>query len=210
MELGDCEPADAIRLSGANGAGRVVRLSPAAAAYIMADTLPDIIAERLTVLFCGLNPGMKAAATGHHFAGRGNRFWRVVHLAGFTPGEIAPQTDRIILQHGCGLTSVVERPTARADQLSPQEFVAVAAEFERKIAQYAPRFVAFLGKAAYCTLSGRPDVAWGLQSATMAGSTIWVLPNPSGRNRAFTLDQLVGAYRELHAAAFKARPSLSC
>ena len=175
----------------------------------MADALPDIIGERLVVLFCGINPGMKAAATGHHFAGRGNRFWRVVHLAGFTSEEIVPQNDRMILRHGCGLTSVVERPTARADQLSPQEFVTAAAEFEQKIGRYAPRFVAFLGKAAYSALSGRRDVAWGPQPTAMTASAIWVLPNPSGRNRAFTLEQLVRAYQELHTAALKTSPSLT-
>ena len=173
----------------------------------MVDPLPDIIAEHLTVLFCGINPGMEAAATGHHFAGRANRFWRTVHLAGFTPEEIAPRNDRMILRHGCGLTLVVGRATARADQVSPQEFFAAAAEFERKVARYAPRFVAFLGKPAYSALSGRRDIAWGLQSTYMAGSATWVLPNPSGRNRAFSLDQLVGAYRELHAAAFNADAS---
>jgi hypothetical protein len=78
----------------------------------MADTLPDIIAGQLAIVFCGINPGMTAAATGHHFAGRGNRFWRAIHRAGFTPEEIAPENDRTILRHGCRLTTVVERPTA--------------------------------------------------------------------------------------------------
>lgn len=172
----------------------------------MADTLPDIVAERLAVLFCGINPGLTAAATGHHFAGRGNRFWHVLHLAGFTPERIAPEEDRMILRYGCGLTSVVERPTARADQLLPQEFADAASDFERKVAGYAPRFVAFLGKAAYAALTGRPDIAWGPQPLAMAGSAIWVLPNPSGRNRAFSLDRLVGAYRELHAATIAHLP----
>ncbi len=167
----------------------------------MADTLPDIVDAHLTVLFCGINPGMEAATTGHHFAGRSNRFWRVMHLAGFTPEEMTPQHDRMLLQYGCGLTTVVERPTARADQLSSQDFAGAASAFEQKIAHYAPRFVAFLGKAAYAALSGRRDIAWGLQPTAMAASAIWVLPNPSGRNLAFTLDQLVGAYRELHVAA---------
>jgi len=176
---------------------------------VVADALPDIIDARLAVLFCGINPGLEAVATGHHFAGRGNRFWRVLHLAGFTAEEMAPHEDRRLLRHGCGLTSVVERPTARADQLSPREFVAAGSELERKIAQYSPRFVAFLGKAAYSALSGQRDIAWGPQPAAMAASAIWVLPNPSGRNRAFTLDQLVGAYRELHTAAFTAGPSRS-
>jgi TDG/mug DNA glycosylase family protein len=73
--------------------------------HAVADALPDIIAGRLAVVFCGINPGMTAAAVGHHFAGRGNRFWRVIHLAGFTPEEILPENDRTILRHRCGLTA---------------------------------------------------------------------------------------------------------
>lgn len=167
----------------------------------MTDALPDIIADRLDVLFCGINPGMTAAATGHHFAGRSNRFWRVMHLAGFTPEEISPQDDRTILRYGYGVTSVVKRPTASADQLSQEEFTSAAAEFEQKVARYAPRFVAFLGKAAYAALSGQRDLSWGLQPARMEGAAIWVLPNPSGRNRAFNLDSLVDAYRQLYTAS---------
>jgi TDG/mug DNA glycosylase family protein len=167
----------------------------------VADALPDIIAERLAVVFCGINPGMTAAAAGHHFAGRSNRFWRAIHLAGFTPAEIRPENDRTIVQYGCGLTTVVERPTARADELSAQDFIAAAAQFEQKIVRYAPRFVGFLGKAAYCALSRQRDIAWGCQPVAFGGAAVWVLPNPSGRNRAFTLDQLVGAYRQLYLAA---------
>jgi TDG/mug DNA glycosylase family protein len=163
------------------------------------ERLEDILAEQLAVIFCGINPGVMAAAQGHHFAGRSNRFWRTLHLAGFTPEEIRPENDRTILQYQCGLTAVVERPTARADQLSLHEFMAAAADFEQKIARYAPRFVAFLGKAAYCALSDQREVPWGLQPKTFGNASVWVLPNPSGRNRAFTLDQLVGAYRQLHS-----------
>jgi TDG/mug DNA glycosylase family protein len=163
------------------------------------DELPDIIAGHLQVLFCGINPGMTAAATGHHFAGRSNRFWRVMHLAGFTLEEISPQQDRAILQYGCGITSVVKRPTASADQLSPAEFTAAAAQFQQKIARYAPRVVAFLGKAAYAGLSGQREIAWGLQPTRMEGAVVWILPNPSGRNRAFALDRLVESYRQLSA-----------
>lgn len=163
----------------------------------MSEGLEDILAERLAVVFCGINPGVMAAAQGHHFAGRGNRFWRTLHLAGFTPEQMRPEQDRTILQYQCGLTTVVERPTARADQLSQHEFIAAAAEFEGKIARHAPRFVAFLGKAAYAALAGQRDVAWGLQARTFGHASVWVLPNPSGRNRAFTLDQLVDAYRQL-------------
>jgi double-stranded uracil-DNA glycosylase len=168
--------------------------------------LADVIDRGLVVLFCGVNPGLEAAATGHHFAGRSNRFWRTLHLSGFTPERIAAEDDRTLLRYGCGITAVVERPTASADQLAPQEFAAAAGAFERKIAHYAPRFVAFLGKAAYCALSGRREVAWGRQPAATGPAVTWVLPNPSGRNRAFSLDQLVEAYRDLRAAAFTPDP----
>lgn len=168
---------------------------------VMTKSLPDILAAQLVVVFCGINPGLSAAAVGHHFVGRRNRFWRVIHLAGFTPEEIDPENDSTILRYRCGLTTVVERPTARADHLSTAEFVAASARFEQKIAHYAPRFVAFLGKAAYCALSGRRDIAWGHQPIALAGAAIWVLPNPSGRNLAFGLDRLVNAYRPLYRAA---------
>lgn len=166
----------------------------------MSEGLEDILAEHLAVIFCGINPGMLAAAQGHHFAGRGNRFWRTLHLAGFTPEEVKPENDRTLLHFQCGLTAVVDRPTARADQLSADEFTAAATNFEQKIARHAPRFVAFLGKAAYCALTGQRQVPWGLQPKPFGHAAVWILPNPSGRNLAFTLDQLVAAYRELHLA----------
>lgn len=166
----------------------------------VAEGLQDILAQQLDVVFCGINPGMTAAAQGHHFAGRGNRFWRTLHLAGFTPCELRAQEDRRILQYRCGLTAVVDRATARADQLSLQEFRQAAAGFERKIEHYAPRVVAFLGKAAYAGLSGRKDLAWGPQAATFGRAQVWILPNPSGRNLAFSQAQLVSVYRTLYLA----------
>ena len=166
----------------------------------MAEPLPDILARGLDVVFCGINPGMSAATAGHHFVGRSNRFWRVIHLAGFTPQEILPENDHTILRYRCGLTTVVERPTRRADELSTGEFHANAMQFEEKIAHYAPRFVAFLGKRAYSLLSGQREMAWGYQPTPFCGVGVWVLPNPSGRNRAFSLDRLVGAYSQLHGA----------
>jgi mismatch-specific thymine-DNA glycosylase len=171
----------------------------------VADALPDILAERLSVVFCGINTGMTAAVAGHHFSTRSNRFWRAIHLAGFTPREISPGDDREILQYGCDLTAVVDRPTSSADQLTPEEFAAAATRFEDKIARHAPRFVAFLGKAAYVALSGRREIAWGAQAETFGDAAVWILPNPSGRNRAFTLDQLVGAYRQLYLATDRSR-----
>jgi double-stranded uracil-DNA glycosylase len=162
--------------------------------------LPDILEPGLSMVFCGINPGMGAASTGRHFAGRGNRFWRAVHLAGFTPEQIHPKDDRTLLQYGCGLTTAVSRPTARADELSRSEFNAAATDFERKIVGYAPQCVAFLGKMALSAMSGRRDIHWGLQQAAFGGARAWVLPNPSGLNRTFSLDALVIAYRELRLA----------
>ena len=173
----------------------------------MSEGLEDILADLLAVIFSGINPGMMAAAQGHHFAGRGNRFWRTLHLAGFTPEEVRPENDRQLLQYQCGLTGVVDRPTARADQLSVDEFTAAAANFEQKIARHAPRFVAFLGKAAYCALSRQREIAWGLQPTTFGTATVWVLPNPSGRNLAFSQEQLVAAYRQLYLATHEGQPS---
>ena len=167
----------------------------------MAKPLPDIVEPGLSVIFCGLNPGLSAAASGHHFVGRGNRFWRTLHLAGFTPDQIDPKQDASLLTYGLGVTSVVERPTAGVDDLARQEFVAAAAGFEHWIRRQAPRYVAFLGKAAYAAMMGRQSVPWGRQVELFGGAIAWVLPNPSGRNLAFSQDALVAAYRELRLSA---------
>lgn len=159
--------------------------------------LPDILEPGLSVVFCGINPGASAASSGRHFVGRGNRFWRTIHLAGFTPEQISPQNDRTLLQYGCGLTTVVSRPTARADEVSQWEFKAAASEFERKMERYAPQCVAFLGKVALCAMLGKRDIPWGLQETAFGGARAWVLPNPSGLNRSFSLDALVSTYAEL-------------
>ena len=159
--------------------------------------LPDVIGENLAVLFCGINPGAEAARVGHHFVGRSNRFWRVLHLAGFTPLQIQPADDRSLLGFGYGLTTVVPRATRRADEVTQAEFLGAAAAFEQKIVAFAPGCVAFMGKAAYGTISGRRTVDWGRQDAPFGGAVAWVLPNPSGLNRDFTLDRLVSHYREL-------------
>jgi len=170
----------------------------------MAKVLPDIVAPGLSVIFCGLNPGLSAAASGHHFVGRSNRFWRVLHLSGFTPIQVAPEHDASLLTYGLGVTSVVERPTAGVDGLARSEFVAVADDFEDWIRRYPPRYVAFLGKAAYAAMMGRPTAPWGRQAEPFGGAVAWVLPNPSGRNLGFSLDALTAAFRELRLAAEEA------
>lgn len=131
--------------------------------------LPDILANGLDVVFCGINPGSRAAASGHHFDGRGNRFWRVMHLAGFTPELLTPAQDRLLLAHGCGLTTVVERCTSRASELATREFLAAADGFIEKIRACGPHRLAFLGKPAYAAMTGQKLVVWGRQSRRFAG-----------------------------------------
>jgi TDG/mug DNA glycosylase family protein len=162
--------------------------------------LRDILAPNLNVVFCGINPGLRSAELGHHFAGRGNRFWKTIHLAGFTREEISPKNGELVLAYRCGLTTAVERPTSRADELSRDEFERVALGLSAKIARYLPRYVAFLGKPAFSAIFGEKSVSWGKQDALLGGSKTWVLPNPSGLNRSFGLNELVRTYTELRIA----------
>jgi len=166
----------------------------------MTDGLPDILAKNLSVIFCGINPGQTAATAGRHFVNRSNRFRRVLHLSGFTPEEIKPENDHTILIYGYGLTTAVARPTRRASELSREELALAASMLERRIAAFTPRNVAFLGKAAYAAIIKNPEVRWGRQSAPFAGVSAWVLPNPSGLNRNFSLEALVAAYRDMRLA----------
>jgi TDG/mug DNA glycosylase family protein len=159
--------------------------------------LPDIISTSLNVVFCGINPGMRSAAVGLHFANRSNRFWRVLHLAGFTDRQLEPEEARLLLNYGCGVTSAVARPTVSATDLSRADFIAALPVFQRKIAKHRPRYLAFLGKPACSVFLNQRNLSWGLQSTTLGGSAVWVLPNPSGLNRAFNLGKLTDAYREL-------------
>jgi TDG/mug DNA glycosylase family protein len=162
--------------------------------------LADVIAPGLGVLFCGLNPGRQAAAEGHHFAGRGNRFWRVLHLAGFTPRQLSPEEDRQLLDYGCGLTTVVARATAGAADLERQDYISASGDLVQLIERFRPRHVAFLGKAAYAAIQGDRQLAWGRQPTPFGGITAWLLPNPSGRNLSFQLEDLVTAYRDLRSS----------
>jgi double-stranded uracil-DNA glycosylase len=168
--------------------------------------LPDIISTSLNVVFCGINPGMRSAAVGLNFANRSNRFWRVLHLAGFTARQLEPEEARLLLDYGCGITSAVARPTVSAAHLSRADYIAARPVFERKIAKYRPTYLAFLGKPAYSAFLNQRDLSWGLQPTAFGGSAVWVLPNPSGLNRAFTISMLTDAYRELfEAVALRAR-----
>lgn len=160
--------------------------------------LKDIIAKDLTLVFCGINPGLKSAEEGYHFSGRSNRFWKVMHQAGFTPYQIEAENDRSILDLGYGLTTAVARATSRADELSKEEFDDSLELFKTKITLFQPKYIVFLGKAAYQAFSQKKQILWGPQSEDFCGSRVWVLPNTSGLNRGFTLDALVTSYTGLY------------
>jgi TDG/mug DNA glycosylase family protein len=165
----------------------------------------DVLVPGLDVIFCGINPASSAAADGHNFSNRSNRFWTVLHNAGFTDVRLRAEDERQLLAFGCGITAAVDRPTPKASEIGLDEFRRARPAFEAKMRRYQPRVVAFLGKRA---LSGMLscDVRWGRQRLDFAGATAWVLPNPSGLNRNFTLDALVIAYAELRAAVGGIRP----
>lgn len=162
--------------------------------------LADVISTGLRVVFCGINPGLQSAALGLHFATRSNRFWRVLHLAGFTPRQLEPEEAHLLLNYGVGITSAVVRPTISAAHLSRADYIAARPAFERKVAKYRPAYVAFLGKPALSVFLNQRNLRWGLQSATLGGSAVWLLPNPSGLNCAFTISMLTDAYRSLFEA----------
>lgn len=163
-------------------------------------TVRDVIAPGLRVLFCGINPGLYSGATGHHFARPGNRFWPTLHLAGFTPRLLDPGEERELLTLGYGITNLVPRATATADELASEELVAGRKRLETKVKRYQPQIVAVLGISAYRTAFVRRDVALGRQPEPLANAVVWVLPNPSGLNAHYQLAGLVEHFRMLRKA----------
>ena len=164
-------------------------------------TVRDVIAPNLRVLFCGINPGLYSAATGHHFARPGNRFWPTLYQAGFTPRLLAPSEERELLTLGCGITNLVPRATATADELALKELVAGQRRLKGKVKRYQPQVVAVLGISAYRTAFAKKVVSLGLQSERLADTRVWVLPNPSGLNAHYQLANLVEHFRALSQAA---------
>jgi TDG/mug DNA glycosylase family protein len=162
--------------------------------------VPDVIAPGLRVLFCGINPGLYTAAVGHHFARPGNRFWPTLHAAGFTPRLFDPSEEQILLTLGYGITNVVARASARADELTREELAEGGRILARKVERYAPRTLAVLGVGAYRTAFDRPNAKLGEQPETIGTTRIWVLPNPSGLNAHYQRDRLAEMFRELREA----------
>jgi TDG/mug DNA glycosylase family protein len=163
--------------------------------------VPDLIAPGLRVLFCGINPGLYSAATRHHFARPGNRFWPALHRSGFTDRLVAPWEERELLARGLGITNLVARATASAAELAPAEFIAGRRRLAPKVERFRPEWVAILGIGAYRTGFHRPDARLGRQPERLGAAGLWVLPNPSGLNAHHQLGDLVAAFAALRRAA---------
>jgi TDG/mug DNA glycosylase family protein len=162
-------------------------------------TIPDVIGYGLDVIFCGINPGLMSAATGHHFARPGNRFWPALHLSGFTPRLYRPDEQGELLGLGLGITNVVARATAGAAELLDEEYREGGVVLRAKVARYRPRWLAVVGIGAYRVAFGQPKALLGRQGEMLGESGVWVLPNPSGLNAHFTLEALAEEFGRLRA-----------
>jgi TDG/mug DNA glycosylase family protein len=160
-------------------------------------TLRDLIAPDLRVLFCGINPGLYSAATGHHFARPGNRFWPTLFAAGFTDRLLMPSEEAELLSRGYGITNVVRRASATADELASEELVRGGPRLRAKVRRYRPRYLAMLGIGAYRVAFRQPKAQLGPQSELIGETTVWVLPSPSGLNAHYQAGDLARLFREL-------------
>ena len=160
-------------------------------------TTEDLIDYNLRVLFCGINPGIWSGATGFHFAKPGNRFWKTLHLAGFTDRVLHPSEEHELLENGYGITSFCKRTTATAAELSNEEIVEGGKLLIKKIKKYKPQILAVLGIGAYRTAFNKPKAKLGLQNEKIGDTRIWLLPNPSGLNAHYQLADLAKLFGEL-------------
>jgi TDG/mug DNA glycosylase family protein len=156
-----------------------------------------VIALNLRVLFCGINPGLYTAAVGHHFARPGNRFWPALFAGGFTEHLVSPFDERQLLKSGYGITNMVRRATATADQLAREELRAGGKQLAAKVRRYQPAFLAVLGLGAYRAAWERPQAVIGRQEEMIAETVVWVLPNPSGLNAHYQAKDLARLFAEL-------------
>jgi double-stranded uracil-DNA glycosylase len=170
-------------------------------------TLPDLISDPVRLLFVGINPGLRTVAVQAHFAPRGNRFWPALFRAGITDRLIDASSgfalaDRqYLLDLGIGITSLVERATASADELTVGEFVKGRNKLDKMVREYSPRVAAILGITAYRDAFGDRLAKLGKQVSPYPATELWVVPNPSGRNAHASLPRLAAAYGEVARAA---------
>jgi TDG/mug DNA glycosylase family protein len=170
-------------------------------AGVLPDLLPGPADPPCRVLFCGINPGLVSAATGHHFARPGNRFWPALHRAGFTPTQLRPAEQGALPGLGLGVTNLVDRATARADQLTQAELRAGGCRLRELTGRVRPAWLAVVGITAYRVAFGRPKAVVGEQDHRLGPTRVWVLPNPSGLNAHWPLAALVAEFARLRAAA---------
>jgi TDG/mug DNA glycosylase family protein len=163
-------------------------------------TIDDVVAPGLQVLFCGINPGLWSAATNQHFARPGNRFWAALSDSGFVPERLGPDRQGEMLSYGLGITNVVARATARADELTVEEFQAGGRLLVDKVARLRPAWLAVVGIGAYRLAFDRPKAVVGLQDHRIGATYVWVLPNPSGLNAHYSAAGLADAFAELRSA----------
>lgn len=174
---------------------------------VLPDVLPGDGDPALRVLFCGINPGLLSAATGYHFARPGNRFWPALHGAGFTPERLRPDQQHLLPSLGLGVTNVVDRATARADELATAELVEGGERLRALVAAVAPRWLAVVGITAYRVALADPAARVGRQERRLGDTGVWALPNPSGLNAHWPLPALVAEFTRLRVATSLSDPS---
>lgn len=163
-------------------------------------TLPDLVAPGLRVLLVGINPSLWSGWSGYHFGRPSNRLWTTLHEAGFTPRKLAPEDAAELLAAGIGISNLVARATARADELTDDEIRAGVSRLSALVREVRPRAVAVLGVSAYRVAFARPKATVGRQPETLDGAMLWVLPNPSGLNAHYQQPALTAEYAALRAA----------
>ena len=172
-------------------------------------TIPDVLPgpgdPPLRVLFCGINPGLVSAATGHHFARPGNRFWPALAGSGFTPRLLLPEEQDALSALGLGVTNVVPRATARADELADEELVAGGERLRALVRTIRPGWLAVVGVTAYRVAFGVRAAAVGPQDLTVGGTRLWVLPNPSGLNAHWQLPAMTEEFARLRRVSERPR-----
>jgi len=161
--------------------------------------LRDRIAPGVCVLFVGINPGVRSAMTGHHFAGFSNRFWKLLYESGLVPERIGFADDHRLPEWGYGMTNIVPRPTPGIDTLTREEYVAGRLRLRRKVQRYRPAIVAMIGVTVFRAMfpERKGPVELGRQDERLGSSAVFVLPNPSGRNANYTYAQMLAAFRDL-------------
>jgi TDG/mug DNA glycosylase family protein len=165
-------------------------------------TVPDLAGSGMRVLLCGINPSLWSGLVGYHFARPSNRLWPVLHEAGFTPRRLHPSETDELVAAGLGITNLVARATARADELTTAEIQAGLPAVSTLAQRWRPVYVAFLGLSAYRLATGERRAGVGPQERTLGPAGVWLLPNPSGLNASYQLPALVEAYAALRAAAY--------